>query len=397
MYLKDRQISVFHKSKQEVRRMRTTRFTAAVLAVLVTFTLLSACTFEQEAPIDAVEISAEETQLITTLKAEGKDELEIAEEQIALENEKETEPSAEESVVEDLSEEASVTKTTVSKEETKTDKVSSASQSKTSSGLTSPSVSTTACPTTGTTSTPKATAAATSTPKPTAKAQEPTAKSSEPTATPTTKPTATPTTAQNSYEYMSAIEKDCVKRINALRKQCAVEHKETFYVPVVIDSSLQEKAHIRCREIVDLFDHKSASGTDLPGEAIYRGTATSSSADIASKSIVNTWKNSRGHYALLLAGCIAGEGSCSSKNCGMGVMKCNNYYYCVFGTNGLNSGTAPSSGYTKPTNTPVPTATPVSEPPKSTNAPEPTSTPVPKATNTPVPTATSTPIPEIEI
>ena len=60
--------------------MRTTRFTAAVLAVLVTFTLLSACTFEQEAPIDAVEISAEETQLITTLKAEGKDELEIAEE-----------------------------------------------------------------------------------------------------------------------------------------------------------------------------------------------------------------------------------------------------------------------------------------------------------------------------
>lgn len=96
----------------------------------------------------------------------------------------------------------------------------------------------------------------------------------------------------------------------------------------------------------------------MPGEAIYRGTATSTDPSTAAKSIVNAWKNSKGHYALIITGCIAGTGDYASKNCGMGVVKRNGYYYAVFGCSGGNQGTSPSSGYTGPTNTPTPTATP---------------------------------------
>jgi len=126
----------------------------------------------------------------------------------------------------------------------------------------------------------------------------------------------------------------------------------------VIGSSLHDKAHRRCLELADNFSHDSAGDIELPGEAIHRCTATGADSATVAKYIVNAWKNSSRHYPLITGGCVAGDGNYASKYCGIGVMKKNGYYWCVFGISGETMGTSPSSGYTGPTNTPVPTATP---------------------------------------
>lgn len=330
--------------------MRKIGLVAGILIATLLFTSLSACSFTAESSSELIPITPEEEAVIEAGQSEGKDELQIAEELTSCEEEiEETKEASDKEVVADEVIEEGI------------NSGNSGSSSGSAGGNTIPSpepagrtANTPAANPSGTPSTGKLTN--TPTAKPTGKPTTiPTAK---PTGEPTKIPTAKPTEAVSDEEFMSAVECECVRLINEFRKQKACDKKETFYVPLVLDSSLVDKAHIRCREITSDFSHDSSSGNKLSGEAIYRGTATSSSASQVAAAIVNSWKNSSGHYSLIITGCVAGDGSYASMNCGLGVLKKNGNYYAVFGTSSKNSGTSPSSGYTGPTNTPTPTATP---------------------------------------
>ena len=301
--------------------MRKIGLVAGILIATLLFTSLSACSFTAESSSELIPITPEEEAVIEAGQSEDKDELQIAEELTACEEEiEETKEASDKEVVADEVIEEGI------------NSGNSGSSSGSAGGNTIPSPE----PAGRTANTPAA----------------------NPTGEPTKIPTAKPTEAVSDEEFMSAVERECVRLINELRKQKACDKKETFYVPLVLDSSLVDKAHIRCREITSDFSHDSSSGNKLSGEAIYRGTATSSSASQVAAAIVNSWKNSSGHYSLIITGCVAGDGSYASMNCGLGVLKKNGNYYAVFGTSSKNSGTSPSSGYTGPTNTPTPTATP---------------------------------------
>ena len=381
--------------------MRRIKMTSFVLAAIITFTALEACEKHEQRPDGAIDISAAESELIESMQAEGKDELEIAEALVAYEDELNAASEIEESTCEAIADQ------TDASEETEIVFSDSSSADTTKPGD---------APMTTNPSSAEATQKTSVTPKPSESAAAPkptltvTTKPTTTAAT-TTKPTATPKPteqADNSY-YDTDCEAECVRLINQLRKEEAVEEKCTFYVPVV--NNLTSRAHLRCDELVDDFSHNSVSGNKMGSEAIYRGRGGNPSAS----SIVGAWKKSRGHYVQLLTGCIMGSGEYASKNCGLGVLRVGEVTYAVFGMSGDNIGESPSSGYVAPTstptpvptNTPVPTSTPVttstSDPtsaPLPTDTPEPTNTPIP--TNTPVPAQPTTPWidenwPEIEL
>ncbi|MBR4947576.1 MAG: hypothetical protein IKZ29_03325 [Clostridiales bacterium] len=380
--------------------MRRIKIASFVLAAMITFTVLEACDWQEQRPEDAIDISVAESELIESLKAEGKDDIEIAEALVAYEDELSRAAESEESIAEAVSgtdesvigtNEVVADQTDIS-EAVQTDPSESASVTAAASNPTGAAAATsTSNPSsvTSTTAKPTATAkpsAGSATPKPTANV------------TTTTTPTATPKPTEAESYYDTDCEAECVRLINQLRKEYAVEEKLTFYVPVV--NNLTSRAHTRCDELVDDFSHNSVSGNSGWGEAIYRGRGGTPSAS----SIVRAWKNSRGHYALLLSGCVMGTGDYASINCGMGVIRVGDYTYAVFGTTGGNSGKSPSSGYVAPTSTPtpVPTNTPVptdttvpTNDSLPTETPEPTNTPIP--TSTPVPTKPTIDPDEIEI
>ena len=370
--------------------MRRIKITSFVLAALITFTVIEACEKHVQKPDGAVDISVAESELIESMKAEGKDEIEIAEALVAYEDELSRADESEESTAEAVSgtDEQVIGTNDIVADQTDISEAAQTAPSESASvtaAASNPTGAVTATSTSKPSSVPSTTAkpsAGSATPKPAANV------------TTTTTPAATPkpTEAAESSYYDTDCEAECVRLINELRKECAVENKYTFYVPVV--NNLTSRAHLRCDELVDDFSHNSVSGNSGWGEAIYRGRGGTPSAS----SIVRAWKNSRGHYVLLLAGCIAGDGDIASISCGMGVIRVGEVTYAVFGTSGFNSGKSPSSGYVAPTstptpvstNTPVPTSTPVTpnttdptSAPLPTDTPEPTNTPIP--TNTPVP------------
>ena len=58
--------------------MKYMKFTAIVIASMIAFTAVAACSHKVNTPIDAVEISKAEEEIISSMQAEGKDEIEIA-------------------------------------------------------------------------------------------------------------------------------------------------------------------------------------------------------------------------------------------------------------------------------------------------------------------------------
>ena len=370
--------------------MRRIKIASFVLAAMITFTVLEACDWQEQRPEDATDISVAESELIESLKAEGKDDIEIAEALVAYEDELSRAAESEESTAEAVSgtdEQVNGTNEVVAdqtdiSEAVQTDPSESASVTAAASNPTGAATATS-------TSKPSTTAKPSVTAKPSAGSATP-----KPTAnvTTTTTPTTTPKPTEAESYYDTDCEAECVRLINQLRKERAVEEKLTFYVPVV--NNLTSRAHTRCDELVDDFSHNSVSGNRMGGEDIYRGRGGKPSAS----SIVNAWKKSPGHYSSLMGGCVAGDGEYASINCGMGVIRVGEVTYAVFGTSGHNLGESPSSGYVAPTSTPtpVPTNTPVpTSAPVTPSTPDPTSAPLPtdttEPTNTPIPT--STPVP----
>ena len=348
--------------------MRRIKIASFVLAAMITFTVLEACDWQEQRPEDAIDISVAESELIESMKAEGKDDIEIAEALVAYENELSRAAESEESTTEAVggTDEQVIGTNEVVADQTDIPEAAQTDPSE------SASVTTAASNTTGAataTSTSKPSTVPSTTAKPTATAK-PSAGSATPkptaTVTTTTTPTATPkpTEAQVSLDYKTSMEDECIRLINEIRKQEAYYLGSTFYVPVVATSSLRTQAHNRCRELIDDFSHNSAGGYKLSSECIHRtNNATASS-------IVNAWKNSAGHYKSIVQGCITGDGDIASKNGIVGIAYYNGYYYCVFGLGGNNSGSAPSTGYTPPTTPPTEATTKPTEPTKPTIDPD---------------------------
>ena len=371
--------------------MRRIKITSFVLAALITFTVIEACEKHVQKPDGAVDISVAESELIESMKAEGKDEIEIAEALVAYEDELSRADESEESTAEAVSgtDEQVIGTNDIVADQTDISEAAQTAPSE-SASVTAAASNPTGAVTATSTSKPSSVPSTTAKPSAGAATTKPTAN-----VTTTTTPAATPkpTEAAESSYYDTDCEAECVRLINELRKERAVEEKLTFYVPVV--NNLTSRAHTRCDELVDDFSHNSVSGNKMGSEAIYIGRGGKPSAS----SIVGAWKKSRGHYVLLLTGCVAGDGDIASKNCGLGVLRVGEVTYAVFGASGNNIGESPSSGYVAPTstptpvptNTPVPTSTPVtSSTTDPTSAPLPTETPEP--TNTPIPTSTPVPV-----
>ncbi len=239
-----------------------------------------------------------------------------------------------------------------------------------------PTAKPTAKPTTKPTSTPRPAVKPTATPKPTAKPTTKPTSTPRPTTKPTStpKPTATPSpTTAPTYSFNSSKENELLRLINNLRKETAVEFKYTYYVPLKMDSTCQERVHTRCRELTDDFSHNSPSGDTGWAENIYWASWCCDA-----QNIFNKWYNSPGHYNNMIYCCCSSGGG--SQKCGVGVMEYNGQLYAVLMISGFNDGTPPSSGYVAPA-APAPT-----EAPKATNTP----TPVPTNTPTPIPTTAPT-------
>ena len=350
--------------------MRRIKIASFVLASMITFTVLEACDWQEQRPEDAIDISVAESELIESLKAEGKDDIEIAEALVAYEDELSRATECEESTTEAVSgtdEQVIGTNEVVADqtdipEAVQTDPSESASVTAAASNPTGAATATSTSKPSSVPSTTAKPSAGSATPKPTANV------------TTTTTPTATPkpTEAQVSLDYKTSMEDECIRLINEIRKQEAYYLGSTFYVPVVATSSLRTQAHNRCRELIDDFSHNSAGGYKLSSECIHRtNNATASS-------IVNAWKNSAGHYKSIVQGCITGDGDIASKNGIVGIAYYNGYYYCVFGLGGNNSGSAPSTGYTPPTTPPT----------EATTKPTEATTPPTEATTKPTETTT---------
>ncbi len=321
-------------------RSRFYSITSFTIIASILITTLGGCQSVSNKPEGAIDISPEETSLITEMYESGMDELEIAETLVSLKEE--TEPSESEEVIETSSETTVVTASTGHSNSTRTP-----TPAPTRSEV---RITATPVPTNRPVQTVVA-AQVTATPTP----------SPKPTSTP--KPTATPTpTKAPSGSFQKSTENEMVDLINALRKAKAASKKQSFYVPIEMKESLRTSARTRSQEIVVAFNHSSASGIDYGDECIYWGDGSRSAS-----AIVNSWKNSGSHLANLLGGCIADDESVIY--CGIGVYCYNNKTYAVYLTHGYASGRGLSSGYVPPTNTPTPT-------PKPTNTPTPTPVPV---------------------
>ena len=324
--------------------MRRIKITSFVLAALITFTVIEACEKHVQKPDGAVDISVAESELIESMKAEGKDEIEIAEALVAYEDELSRADESEESTAEAVrgTDEQVIGTNDIVADQTDISEAAQTAPSESASvtaAASNPTGAVTATSTSKPSSVPSTTAkpsAGAATPRPTANV------------TTTTTPAATPKPTEADSYYDTDCEAECVRLINQLRKEEAVEEKCTFYVPVV--NNLTSRAHLRCDELVDDFSHNSVSGNKMGSEAIYRGRGGKPSAS----SIVGAWKKSRGHYVLLLGGCIMGSGEYASTNCGLGVLRVGEVTYAVFGMSGDNIGESPSSGYVAPTSTPTP-------------------------------------------
>lgn len=318
-------------------------FISVSTAITLLITTLAGCNEIPAKPEGLVEISPQETSLITEMYEVGMDEVEIAETLMSLEETTDSEAEVTTQVLESSpSSEATGRNTPIP------------TRSPTNTPTPKPTVATVRVPETAVTPIPQPT----TTPKPT----------SMPKPTSTPKPTATsvPTKAP-SGSFQTSIENEMVGLINALRKAKAVSRRESYYVPVEMKDSLRNSARTRCKEIITAFNHNSASGIDYGDECIYSGGGSRSAS-----SIVNAWKNSGSHFANLIGGCIADDES--KIYCGIGVYYINGETYSVYLTHGYASGKGLSSGYKPPTNTPTPT-------PKPTNTPTPTPKPEPEQTS----------------
>ena len=368
--------------------MKLVKIISFILALAVTFASLCACEFERRKAGDAVEIDPVEYEFIETMQSEGKEPFEIAEALTEYEDAKETEKSLTEEAINETEETSSseIEETTTEPSEetqvsptpkpaeqppevTATPKPTEACAATEAPKPTS-NPTATLKPTIRPTSTPNPTAKPTSTPKPTSKPTATTRPTNKPTSTPkpTTKPTSTPKptvtpkpTATPAPYYNTDKEKDLLRLINNLRKEMAVSEKCTYYVPFVINSSLTERAHIRCMEITEDFSHYSPSGNSSSFEACLKGYGKREAS-----SFYNLWLISPTHKSIMIYGCTAaGYGS---YECGIGLMEYNNQSYGVLLYDWPTKGTPPASGYVEPTNTPTPVPT---------NTPVPTATPVP--------------------
>lgn len=320
---------------------RYLKLSTLILSCSLALTVFSACDYTtgtSETDIQ-VEISQAEEKIIESMLAEGKDEMEIAEALIAYESEvmataetsgtttgangeteAPTETTAWERVINGKTVRVTPTPTTGTSATNGTTSGTSATQS---------TIPTNGNPT-GTNGT-----SATTTSGTTAAPTETTAKPTETTAATTTQ----------DYEFKSSMEDECIELINALRKQRAYDNGKTYYVPVVKTSDALSKTHTRCIEISSNFSHSSASGVSLGGECIYQIGTSSTSAS----TIVNAWKNSSAHYALLMGSCTTS--GLASRGGAVGVMVTGNTTYAVFGLTDYNQGTGSSTGYVAPTET----------------------------------------------
>lgn len=284
---------------------------------------LAGCASYEEHQIEGVEITQEEIDIIETMQSEGHDDLEIAETLASIEKTEETSETSQPSDDPEFAPEA-VTSSTISNQTTSARGTSSNS----SSGSTRiPGGISISC-------TPTASEKQNSpSPTPAARQEEP-----EDEYIPTdTKPASV-------YEFKRSIEDECIELINGLRKAEAVRLKCVFYVPITRSGSEADwdKAHTRCKEIITDWSHKSASGSGLGSECIYQA-----GGEVDASAIVYCWKNSPGHYALLMGGCTSRAGL-SSIDAVVGVLYFNGKTYACYGQIKSNYGYSPDSGYTDP-------------------------------------------------
>ena len=312
------------------------KLSTLILSCSLALTVFSAC--NHTTGTSQVEISQAEEKIIESMLAEGKDEMEIAEALIAYESEvmataetsgtttgangeteAPTETTAWERVINGKTVRVTPTPTTGTSATNGTTSGTSATQSTIpTNGNPTGTNGTSATTTSGTTAAPTET---------------------------TAKPTETTAATTQDYEFKSSMENECIDLINALRKQYAYDRGKTYYVPVVKTSDALSKTHTRCIEISTNFSHSSASGIALGGECIYQIGTSSTSAS----TIVNAWKNSSAHYALLMGSCTTS--GLASRGGAVGVMVTGNTTYAVFGLTDYNQGTGSSTGYVAPTET----------------------------------------------
>ena len=369
--------------------MRYKKITAIVVATLIVVIAAAGClnTEATKKPIDAVEISQAEEKIIESMLAEGKDEMEIAEALIAYESEvmataetsgtttgangeteAPTETTAWERVINGKTVRVTPTPTTGT----------SATNGTTSGTTTGTSATQSTIPTNGNPTGTNGTSATTTS-----------GTTAAPTET-TAKPTETTAATTQDYEFKSSMENECIDLINALRKQYAYDRGKTYYVPVVKTSDALSKTHTRCIEISSNFSHSSASGITLGGECIYQIGTSSTSAS----TIVNAWKNSSAHYALLMGSCMTS--GLASRGGAVGVMVTGNTTYAVFGLTDYNQGTGSSTGYVAPTETTAKPTETTAAPTETTAAPTettaaPTETTAAPTETTAKPTETTAP------
>ncbi|SCW34878.1 Uncharacterized conserved protein YkwD, contains CAP (CSP/antigen 5/PR1) domain [Ruminococcaceae bacterium YRB3002] len=326
-------------------RSRFYSITSFTIVASILITTIGGCQSVSNKPEGAIDISPEETSLITEMYESGMDELEIAETLVSLKEETEPSESSESEGVTEITQE--ITGSTASTVHPNPTRTPTPVPTRSEVRITAPPVPTSRPVETVVTTQVTATPTPSPSPKPTS--------TPRPTATP--EPTRTP-----SGSFQKSIENEMVGLINALRKAKAVSKKRTFYVPIEMKESLRTSARTRSQEIVTAFNHSSASGIDYGDECIYWGDGNRSAS-----AIVNSWKNSGPHYSSITGG--SGAEDESVIYCGIGVYYYNNKTYSVYLTHGYASGNGLSSGYVPPTNTPTPT-------PKPTNTPTPTPVPV---------------------
>ena len=310
--------------------MRYKKITAIVVATLIVVIAAAGClnTEATTKPIDAVEISQAEEKIIESMRAEGKDEMEIAEALIAYESEVMATAETSGTTTGANGETEAPTETTAWERVINGKTVRVTPTPTTGTSATQSTIPTNGNPT-GTNGTSATTTSGTT---------------AAPTET-TAKPTETTAATTQDYEFKSSMENECIDLINALRKQKAYDAGKTYYVPVVKTSDALSKTHTRCIEISTNFSHSSASGIALGGECIYQIGTSSTSAS----TIVNAWKNSSAHYALLMGSCTTS--GLASRGGAVGVMVTGNTTYAVFGLTDYNQGTGSSTGYVAPTET----------------------------------------------
>lgn len=310
--------------------MKNIKLTTFALSTLVTFTSLSACMFNEERPEGAAVITEAEVNIVETMQTEGKSEDEIIDALVAYDKEQ-SHDNVIEVIDPDVAESVDpyeITNSQPAAANAGNQSITTANSTTTTTQATITIPGGMTIPSTKPISNTKPNA---TTPTPTLEPDP---------YIPTDKP------KSDEHKFLTDAEDEVITYINALRKEEAISSKYTWYLPIVKSKDVMDKLHIRCEEIAISFSHKSASGTSVGSECIYQGSDFRywSSSQIA-ESVFNCWKNSAGHKAGLLGGCIAGDQRWKSVNAGVGILMIDGHVYAVYGQGSNNEGTPPSTGY----------------------------------------------------